>query len=90
MKTNFDITFYFKDKDYSPYPYTCSYIGIYSVPQVYKEGTMRIIESKCRPATYVPMTVYILFKNKPKTKSMLWATRIKPCSKYKEKVKWLI
>ena len=81
MKTNFDIAYYFKGKDYKPHGYTSSYSGIYVIPQVYK-GTRGTIESMCRPAPYVPMTVYITFKDKPKTKSMLWATRIEPCPKY--------
>ena len=89
MKTNFDIAYYFKGKDYKPHAYASSYSGIYVIPQVYKENIMGIIESKYRPAPYVPMTVYITFKDKPKTKSMLWATRIEPCPKYINKVEWL-
>ena len=84
MKTNFNISCYFKGKDYDN-----SYSGIYVIPQVYKEGTMRIIESKRRSTIFVPMPIYTIFKDKPKTKSILWTARIKPCPKYINKVEWL-
>lgn len=90
MKTSFQIFEYFKGVGFSLKPYTSSYTGIYRVPRTYKNNKIERNSSQCTPClSFVPMRIYLLFKDHKEVETTLFTERCRPCAKYIDKVEWL-
>lgn len=86
MKTNFNVLEYFKGTNYDP-EYYC---GVYCVSYTYRRGHIEMDESTSRLVCWVPRFIYETFQRNEKLRTLLWLERIKPCSKYINKVEWLL